>query len=495
MTPVEVRIGPAGAERELREVARACLQAALAAVDPAHLVSDHLQAHPTPQVPGEVHLVAVGKAAATMTSGARAVLGDRLRGGVLILPRGHPPEPAGTPGSPQTPGSPSPPEPPMDPLPPSFLAFKGGHPVPDAGSLEGSEAILHLAEGLTEKDLLLCLISGGGSALMTLPAEGVPLSAVQETTDLLLQAGATIQELNCVRKHLDRLKGGRLARAAAPARVVALVLSDVVGDRPDVIASGPVSPDPTTFRDAVRVLDRLRVTDRMPTPVREHLARGRSGKVKESPGGGDRAFRRVEWRLVGHNRLAVDAARREAGRLGYRTGLLSSLLTGEAREVGRVLAAAGREMRRTGDPVAPPACLVAAGETTVTVVGRGRGGRNQEVALGAAMELAGEEGILVASMGTDGIDGPTDAAGAVADGGSTARAQALGLDPRAALAHNDAHPFFGALGDLILTGPTGTNVMDIQLVLVAGPASEPATGAGPGSTAHPSPEGGTSIPP
>jgi glycerate 2-kinase len=494
MTPVEVRIGPAGAERELREVARSCLQAALEAVDPAQLVSDHLRTHPAPQVPGAIHLVAVGKAAVTMTSGARAVLGDRLRGGVLILPRGQPSASAKTPGSPRTSGSP-PPEPPAESLPPGFLAFKGGHPVPDAGSVEGSEAILRLAEGLTEKDLLLCLISGGGSALMTLPAEGVPLAAVQETTDLLLQAGATIQELNCVRKHLDRLKGGRLARAAAPARVLALVLSDVVGDRPDVIASGPVSPDPTTFRDAVRVLDRLRVTERVPSPVRDHLARGRSGEVEESPGGGDRAFRRVEWRLVGHNRIAVDAARREAGRLGYRTGLLSSFLTGEAREVGRVLAAAGREMRRTGDPVAPPACLVAAGETTVTVVGAGRGGRNQEVALGAAMELAGEEGILVASMGTDGIDGPTDAAGAVADGGSIARARALGLDPRTALAHNDAYPFFRTLDDLILTGPTGTNVMDIQLVVVAGPASEPASGSGPQSAERPAPEGGTGTAP
>jgi glycerate 2-kinase len=472
---VEVRIGPGpptpsgtpsgkeGKEPELREVARACLEAALRAVEPARLVADHLAVAPLPQVTGGLYLVGVGKAAEAMAEGARQALGDRIRGGILILP------PVGAPSGP-------PPEHAASPVVPDTLqglrAFRGGHPVPDAGSVEGSEAILELASACSQEDLLLCLISGGGSALMTLPPHGVSLEAVQRTTDLLLQSGATIHELNCVRKHLDRLKGGRLARAAAPARVVALVLSDVVGDPPEVIASGPVSPDPTTFVDAIAVLKARGVWGAVPSSVRGHLLRGKEGGEEESPKEGDPGLGNVEWRLVGSNRMAVDAAREVAEGLGFHTGVLSTLLTGEAREVGRVLGAAGQEMRRTGEPVPLPGCLLAAGETTVSVVGSGRGGRNQELALGAALALEGAQGILVASMGTDGVDGPSDAAGAVVDGSTVSRACRRGLDPRDALARNDSHSFFAALGDLLLTGPTGTNVMDLHLVLVGSPVEE-----------------------
>jgi hydroxypyruvate reductase len=427
-------------DRQLAEDAVACLEAAIAAVDPERLVREHLAAQPVP--PGPLWLAGIGKAAGPMAAGARAVVGDRIVGGVLIAPEGVEVIP-----------------------PPGVRLFRGGHPMPNREGAEGAEAILELARGLDASDRLLCLISGGGSALMTLPPDGVSLAEVQEATELLLKAGATIQELNAVRKHLDRLKGGRLARASAPARVEALVLSDVIGDLLDVIASGPVSPDPSTFADAVDVLEDRGLWARVPEAVRSHLGRGLEGEEEESPSAGDPCFEGVTATLVGNNRLAARAACAEAERRGYHARLLTTLMTGEAREVGCVLAALGREMRLSGEPIRPPACLVSAGETTVTVVGNGKGGRNQELVLGAALEIAGEEGIVVASIGTDGIDGPTDAAGAFADGTTVARGRAANLDARALLADNDAYRFFRAVDGLIVTGPTGTNVMDVQVVL------------------------------
>lgn len=449
----------------LREDALACFEAAVAAVEPEELVRRFLEANPELlEVTGEIRLAGIGKAASAMARGARGVLEGRLAGGVLIVPEGSEGEASGE----------------------GLEVFGGGHPVPNETGVRGAREVLGLAEGLGEDDLLLCLVSGGGSALMTLPPEGVSLDDLQRTTEALLRAGATIGELNCVRKHLDRLKGGRLARAAAPGRVLALVLSDVVGDPLDVIASGPVSPDPTTFEDAIRVLERQGVGSAegptgVPAAVREHLERGHRGQEDESPGPGNPVFETVAAHVVGSNRLAAEGALAEAERRGYAPLLLSTMITGEAREVGRVLAALGTEVLRSGSLISPSACLVAAGETTVTVTGAGRGGRNQEVALGAAVALdellrgdpdaAGR--ILVASLGTDGIDGPTDAAGAIATGETVARARErrldAPLDPRSALADNDAYPFFEALGDLIVTGPTGTNVMDVMLVLVAGP--------------------------
>ena len=424
-----------------REDASACLRAAIAAVEPERLVRKQLQIAPE-SLPGEgpVRVTAIGKAAAAMTRGAAAALGERFAGGVVVMPPGGDRE-----------------------LPPGCRAIAGGHPVPDAGSVAGGRAVLELAEGLGADELLLCLISGGGSALMTLPPAGLPLADVQAATTALLRAGATIGELNAVRKHLDRLKGGRLARAAAPARTLALVLSDVVGDPLDVIASGPVSPDPTTFADAVGAIRRRGAWDALPATVREQLDRGLRGEAEESPKEADRCFERVEVRIVGNNLLAAEAAVAEAERRGYAARLVTTELTGEAREVGRQLAATALAERAGSS--SGPAGLLAAGETTVTVTGSGSGGRNQELALGAAIALDGSEDILLASAGTDGIDGPTDAAGAFADGATVRRARARGLDPEAALRDNDAYSFFRALGDLILTGPTGTNVMDLQVVL------------------------------
>jgi hydroxypyruvate reductase len=437
----------------LREDALACIHAAIAAVEPEALVRSFLEQHPDLlEVPGAIHLAGIGKAGAAMARGAAGVLGDSLASGALIVPAG---QEAGAPEGIET--------------------FGGGHPVPNEEGVRGAERILALAEGLTENDLLLCVISGGGSALMTLPPAGISLDDLRATTQLLLEAGATIDELNAVRKHLDRLKGGRLARAAAPARVLALILSDVVGDPLNVIASGPVSPDPTSYVDALAVLDRYDLRGRVPATVRDHLERGERGEKPESPGPGDPAFAKVRAKIVGNNILAAKAAEAEAKKLGYNTKILTTTLTGEAREVGRRLAQRAHQAVKTlreNDPVAPPACLIAAGETTVTVTGKGKGGRNQEVALGAAIALdklltdTERDQILIASAGTDGIDGPTDAAGAMATGSTVRRATAKGRDAQAALADNDTYPFFESIDDLILTGPTGTNVMDLQMMIV-----------------------------
>ena len=428
----------------LREDARACLDAAVGAVEPTRLVTEVFEQHPeTLAGTDPVHIVAVGKAAATMARAACEILGPRIAGGVIIAPT-----------DPETP-------------PPGGLrAFRGGHPVPTGGSERGARVVAQLADELDKDDLLLCLLSGGGSALMTLPPSGVSLGDVCETTDLLLRAGATIEELNCVRKHLDLLKGGRLAQIAAPARILALLLSDVLGDRPDVIASGPLSPDPTKFSDALAIVDRHPVRDRFPASALEYLESGARGAVPESPGPDALFFADVEVRIVGSNRMAAQAALQEAERRGYRTRLLTTTLSGKANEVGRMLAAQGLEIVGGRGPIVPPACLIAAGETTVDVRGAGRGGRNQELVIGAALALHGSGPVLLASMGTDGIDGASHAAGAFADQTTIARAEALGLNAAAALAANDSTPFFEALDDLIVTGPTGTNVMDVQVVLI-----------------------------
>jgi hydroxypyruvate reductase len=297
------------------------------------------------------------------------------------------------------------------------------------------------------------------------PAEGITLQEKQETTRLLLACGADIRELNTLRKHLSAIKGGHLARLAAPAAVVSLILSDVVGDPLDVISSGPTVPDPTTFGDALAVLAKYGLTARVPRAVLDRLERGARGDLPDTPKPGDPCFRRVSNIVVGSNALAVDAAARQARALGYRALVLSTTIEGETRDVARMHAAILREIRSSGRPARPPACVISGGETTVTLRGEGLGGRNQEFALAAAIDLEGLPGVLAFSAGTDGTDGPTDAAGAMADGATLARAAALGLDARDALARNDSYHFFEPLRDLAMTGPTGTNVMDIRLML------------------------------
>ena len=345
------------------------------------------------------------------------------------------------------------------------------HPVPDARGAYAAEAVLEIAGALGPDDLLLVLISGGASALLPAPVPGVTLEEKARLTGELMRAGATIEELNTVRKHLSRVKGGGLARAAAPARVACLVLSDVVGDDLSTIASGPTVPDPSTYADAVEVLRRRGLYDAAPAAIRRHLEAGLRGEAPETAKPGDALFERVFTRVIGNNELAIVAAEREARRQGLRARVLTTRLEGEAREAARVLVAVLRECVEAGRPAAPPVCLLAGGETTVTVRGPGRGGRNQEIAV-AAVEPLGRfpAHAVVASLATDGVDGASDAAGGVVDQETGRDAAALGLAPPAAfLAASDTSSFLGPLGGLIVTGPTGTNVVDLT-VLLAGDA-------------------------
>ena len=337
---------------------------------------------------------------------------------------------------------------------------EAGHPMPDQAGVEATREIVRVLQGANADDLVLCVISGGGSALLTLPHEGISLDDLRQTTDALLRCGATINEINVVRKHLDQVKGGGLARLAAPANVVTLVLSDVVGNPLDAIASGPTVPDTSTWADARAVFDRFGLWDQVPGSVAERLR----ADIPDTPKPGDPLFERTQTVVVGSNLLACEAAAAEAERQGYRSLVLTTYVEGEAREVARVLAALLREVTASGHPLARPCCLIAGGETTVTVRGQGLGGRNQEVALAAALALRGVPGVLLASVGTDGNDGPTDAAGAWVDGDTVAHATELGLVPARYLAENDSYHFFEQLDQLIKTGPTNTNVNDIYLL-------------------------------
>jgi hydroxypyruvate reductase len=437
---------------ELRRSARRILDAAIAAGDAGALTSRALQregsrlrvADRTFEL-GRIRRVVVvgaGKASGRMAEAAEAALeGVPVEGLVAVKER-------------------------REPGPKRIREVVAGHPIPDARGEAAGQEILQLVRDAGPHDLVLCLISGGGSALTPAPVKEVTLAEKQTVTRLLLECGATINELNAVRKHLSRLKGGQLARAAYPAPVVALLLSDVIGDPLDVIASGPTAPDPTTFAEALGILDRFGLRGRVPASVRTHLESGERGDVEETPKPGDPSLAGVTNLVIGNNGLVVDGAVAEARRLGLAPCLLTRRLQGEAREVSRVLAALLDETARGGILTGRPACLIAGGETTVTVRGRGTGGRCQELTLALVPELATMRGVVVLAAGTDGSDGPTTAAGAIADPTSLERARAKGLDARRALAENDSHPFFAALDDLVVTGPTGSNLMDLYLGLV-----------------------------
>jgi glycerate 2-kinase len=391
-----------------------------------------------------IFLLAIGKAAPQMGLEVERIIGKRLLSGGLVLTKhGH--AEAGR---------------------PHFIEIiEAGHPIPDEAGAKASTTIRELLRELNARDLLIVALSGGASALLSAPAEPVTLDAKQKTTDLLLRAGADIFELNAVRKHLSFLKGGQLAALAYPATVVSLLLSDVIGDPIDVIGSGPTAPDLSTFADAIAALNKFELLDRVPAEVRDVLQRGLSGELPETPKPGDPLFKNVHNIVVGSNSLALAATARKAKMLGYRPLVLSSTVEGETREVARVHASILREAAASGQPVRPPACILSGGETTVTVRGKGKGGRNQEFALAAGLAISGLKNVVALSGGTDGTDGPTDAAGAIVTGDTVARAKQLGLDPFDHLVRNDAYPFFDALGDLLKTGPTGTNVMDINVLL------------------------------
>jgi hydroxypyruvate reductase len=345
-----------------------------------------------------------------------------------------------------------------------IAVVEASHPVPDAAGQEAALAILALVRDLGPDDLVLCLISGGGSALLSLPADGVTLADKQAVNRALLASGASIEEINCVRKHLSAIKGGRLARAAAPARVVSLIMSDVPGDDPSVIASGPTTPDPTTRLDALAVLRRRRIL--APPSIKALFDDPRS----ETPKPGDAAFARSETRIIAAPQASLEAAARVAQLSGYEPMILGDAIEGEAREVGKVLAGVARQVVLHDQPAPAPCVLISGGETTVTVTGKGRGGRNVEFALALAVQLAGLPQVFAIACDTDGVDGVENVAGAIVTPDTLARAARLGLDARAALADNDAHGFFAALGDQVVTGPTLTNVNDFRAVLIDAPA-------------------------
>ena len=425
----------------LRQAARAVFDAALQAADVRPLVRRALADVRLPAA-ARTRVVGAGKASGAMAAAAEEVLGDRIVDGLVVVKDGYRADTR------------------------RVRLVEAGHPVPDARGEAAAREIRAIALAAGADDLLLVLVSGGGSALTPAPAPPITLADKQAMTRLMLAAGANINQLNAVRKHCSLLKGGQLARAAAPAGVHALLLSDVIGDPVDVIASGPTAPDVSTFAEALAILDRFDLRSRTPASIVERLQRGTRGEIPETPKPDDPIFRRVTNAVIGNNQLVIDAAADEAVRLGFGPHVLTRSLEGEAREVAAGVVALAREIREGRGPVAAPACVIAAGETTVTVRGGGRGGRCQEFALAAALAMDGADGMVALAAGTDGTDGPTDAAGGIVDGRTAGRARALGLDPRARLEDNDSNPLLGALDDLVTTGPTNTNLLDLYLLLV-----------------------------
>jgi glycerate 2-kinase len=439
---------------------RALLKAALKAADPAAAVCRSLRIDKSRLIINDqtqnqfqeffyeldrirrVIVIGAGKAAPAMAAAVESVLGSRITDGLVVTKVGR-----------------------FKPLK-KIQILTAGHPIPNRAGRIASARLVDLVTGLGPDDLVLFLLSGGASALLPFPVEGITLRDKQRVTDLLLRSGATIQELNAVRKHLSQLKGGQLAARCRPARVVSLILSDVIGNPLDAIGSGPTAPDPTTFNDAITILKKYRLWRRMLFPIKRHLEAGRRGARSEMPKPGDPLFGRVQNVIICDNRLAVAAVAEKARTLGLNAFILTTKLQGEAREAAKLFGTLAREVRETEKPLPRPACLIAGGELTVTVTGRGKGGRCQELTLAAAKEIAGLSGTTLAAFGTDGTDGPTDAAGAVVDDSTLLRATRKGLDPDRFLIRNDSYHFFKRLGGLIKTGPTGTNVNDIYLLLV-----------------------------
>jgi glycerate 2-kinase len=436
----------------LRKQAQAIFRAAVHAADPVEAVLRHFQLkdgvlnaagrrYKLAQF-DRVFVIGAGKASASMARAVERVLGSRIAGGLVNVKYGH-----------------------TDKVKRVELN-ECGHPQPDVSGIEGAARIAEIAKNAGERDLVVCVISGGGSALMPAPAAPVTLAEKQAITRLLLECGANIHEINAVRKHISSIKGGQLSRLAYPATVISLLLSDVIGDDLDVIASGPTAPDASTFARAREILRKYGIEDAAPASVRDRIERGIKGDIPETPKAGDPIFDRTQNVVVGSNLLAVTAAAQKARELGLKPMVLSTFIEGETRDVARMHAAIAKQVRLHGQPLKPPLCVITGGETTVTIRGKGKGGRNQEFALAAALDIAGLDDVVILSGGTDGNDGPTDAAGAISDGQTVDRAAKLGLPAKEFLANNDAYHFFKPLGDLLMTGPTNTNVMDVRLVLV-----------------------------
>lgn len=389
---------------------------------------------------GRVLVTGAGKAAASLAQGLEAVLGERIDSGVVLVKHGH--------GLPLQ----------------RVTVLEGGHPVPDVAGLAGTRQLMQSVEGASEHDTLFFVLTGGASALLIEPAPGLSFTDVQTANRLLVNGGAQIEEINAVRKHLSAVTGGRLRQRARCKAFCTLAISDVIGDAPAAIGSGPSVADPSTFQECIAVVDRYRLRDALPRAVVEHLERGVAGLVAETPKETSGIFRDSQYRIVASNRISIDAAARTARERGCRVEILTTQMQGHTHEAAHQFAAALRQAASVRNDA--PIVLLAGGETTLAVEGNGKGGRNQEFALVAALDLQGLDNVVLLSAGSDGTDGPTDAAGAFVDGSTVARARERGLDANDFLRRHDSYPLLEALGALHRTGPTGTNVMDLVLAVV-----------------------------
>ena len=428
-------------------IIREIFRKSLLAVDPYKAVASYSDTIRSAYKSGtfrKLILIGFGKAATLMSKAIENNLGDLLVGGIIVTKYGH--SMRGDRNS-------------------KIITHEAGHPLPDENGLKATKQIVGMLKESDKNTLVICLISGGGSALLVAPYRGISLADKQKVTSLFLKAGADIYELNTVRKHISAVKGGRLAEAAQPAAIISLILSDVMGDRLDMIASGPTAPDKTTYNDAYNVIRKFGLEDRLPASVAEILSKGMCGLVPETPKDNNLVFQNVRNIVIGSNKIATDAAKKAAELFGYRATVISDELSGEASIVAGELARKAIAFKKTlnaGDK----ACIIAGGETTVTVRGNGKGGRNTELALAFGIEIKGLPGITFLSAGTDGTDGATDAAGAVVDGQTVAKAAEACIDAWEHLKNNDSYTFFSRTGELFMTGPTGTNVMDLQIVLI-----------------------------
>ena len=443
--------------KQIRSEAKEIFTSSVKAVDPYHAVKRFVRVEGNSLILGvedqtmvkldlmkydRISIVGGGKATAPMARAIEDLFGEKIHQGLINVKYGF-----------------------TQPLAITKI-IEANHPLPDQNGVNGTRKILDLLQSADEKDLIFSLISGGGSALLPQPVGKISLSEKQELTSSLLACGASIDEINAVRKHISSSKGGQMARAAYPATTVNLMLSDVVGDKMDVIASGPFTPDSSTFKDVLEIFKKYDLDD-IPTTIHEHIMAGLEGQIPETPKANDPVFEPVFNLIVGSNIFALEAAKEKAQALGYKTLILSSAVEGETREVALVHSAIAKEIVRTGQPIPPPACIISGGETTVTIRGKGLGGRNQEFGLAAAMDLVDlPPRVVILSGGTDGNDGPTDAAGAVVDPFTLKRGEDMSMRAVDFLNDNDAYHFFEKTEDLLMTGPTNTNVMDVRLVLV-----------------------------
>jgi glycerate 2-kinase len=444
-----IKQGMTGLKADAGEILEACLKAA----DPESAVKRIVRIDGHKIVIGgrigpaiddfdRIIVVGAGKGSAAMGKAVEDVFGDLIHEGVICVKYDH--------GLPLK----------------RIRVLVGRHPLPDGNGRRAAQEISQLVQSAGERDLVISCISGGGSALLPSPAPPITLEEKQLITDRLLAVGADIHEINAVRKHISLTKGGNLMRRAYPAFVLNLMLSDVIGDDPGTIASGPFAPDGSTFSDALSVLDRYGLTETAPIAVVHRLRAGSEGSVPENPKASDPIFKRVENVLVGTNIISLEAGERKAREMGYNALILSSTIEGDTTQAALFHASVAAEIRDTGHPVSPPACVLTGGETTVVIRGTGLGGRNQEFALSLVEKASQIPGCLFLSVGTDGTDGPTDAAGAITDTTTSERARSLGMDPKTYLEDNDSYHFFERLDDLAVTGPTRTNVMDVRIVLV-----------------------------